>query len=316
VALPAGLADTFPGCGGATPDQGRAALKLYVRLELTTGGLDRLAFGPGTGGDLWAARQAPVLPPGALRLADRGFFDFGVFRRDDAAGVFYVSRVPAHVRVNRPGEPPAKVARFLARLDADDFDGPVALGGGAYACRLVARRCPPDVARRRREKLLRDARHKGTTVSAGQLALCAWTVFVTNLPAAGYGFDVLRVLYRCRWLIECLFKRWKHWGRWGHSRGRDPDRFLCELYAKLIGLLVLNWAALLRGGPLAAASMVQTERRVRRAAERLRGALPVEHALVAVLDHLCDLLHRLPRRRRRRTRPSPRQLLFAATLAP
>jgi hypothetical protein len=315
VALPAGLAADFPGCGNATPDQGRAALKLYVRLELTTGGLDRVAFGPGTGGDLWAARQAPALPAGALRLADRGFFDFGVFRRDDAAGVYYVSRLPAHVRVNRPGEAPAKVADFLTRLGADHFDGPVALAGGAYTGRLVARRCPPAVARRRREKLRRDARHKGSRVSAGQLALCEWTVFVTNLPAGGFGFDALWVLYRCRWQIECLFKRWKHWGQWGHSRGRNPGRFLCELYAKLIGLVVLHGTALLRGGPLAAASPVQTERRIRRAADRLRDALPAEPALIAVLQHLCDALRRLPRRRRRRTRPSTRQLLFAATLA-
>src|SRR5262249_36505537 len=160
------------------------------------------------------------------------------------------------------------------RRGEEAFDGPVELGGGSYACRLVARRCPADIARQRQDKLLRDARHKGAKVSAGQLALCAWTVVVTNLPAAAYGWDVLWVMFRCRWLIECLFKRWKHWGRWGHSRGRDPDRFLCELYAKLIGLLVLNWAALLRGGPLAATSSVATERRVRRAAERLRDALP------------------------------------------
>jgi Transposase DDE domain len=315
AALPAGLAGDFPGCGGAAPDQGRAALKLYVRLELAAGGLDHFAFGPGRGGDLWAARQAPVLPAGALRLADRGFFDFGVFRRDDAAGVFYLSRVPAHVRVNRPGEPPAKIARFLARLAGDDFDGRVELAGGAYACRLVARRCPPEVARRRQEKLRRDARHKGAKVSPGQLALCGWTVFVTNLPAGGYGFDVLRVLYRCRWQIECLFKRWKHWGRWGDSRGRTSDRFLCELYAKLIGLVVLHWAALLRGGPLGAASPVAAERRVRRAAERVRTALAAGSLLIAVLHHLCDTLWALPRRRRRRTRPSTRQLLFAATLA-
>jgi hypothetical protein len=315
VALPAGLAGDFPGCGGATPNQGRAALKLYVRLELTAGGLDHFAFAPGTGSDLAAARQAPALPAGALRLADRGFFDFDLFRRDDAAGVYYVSRVPAHVRVNRPGEAPAKVARFLAGLAGDDFDGSVELGGGAYAGRLVARRCPPDVTRRREEKLLRDARHKGAAVSAGQLTLCAWTVFVTNLPAAGYGFDVLWVLYRCRWQIECLFKRWKHWGQWGQSHGRAPGRFLAELYAKLIGLVVLHWAALLRGGPLATASPVPTERRVRRAAERVRAALPAQSRLIAVLRHLCDTLWALPRRRRRRTRPTTRQLLFAATLA-
>jgi hypothetical protein len=314
-ALPGGLAEEFPGCGGATPDQGRAALKVSVRLELAAGGLDHVAFGPGTGGDLWAARPAPVLPPGALRPADRGFFDFDVFRRDDAAGVFYISRLPAHVRVSRPGDAPVKIAPFLAQLPGDGFDGPVAVAGGDYAGRLVVRRCPPAIARQRRAKLLRDARHKGTAVSAGQLIMCDWTALLTNLPAAGYDFDTLWVLYRCRWQIECLFKRWKHWGRWGRSRGRAPERFLCELYAKLIGLLVLHWGALLRGGPLAAVSVLQVERRVRRTADRVRQALGEDHRLIAVLHHLCETLRRLPRRSRRRKRKGTRQLLYMTTLA-
>src|SRR5439155_333642 len=92
----------------------------------------------------------------------------------------------------------------------------------------------------------------------------------------------------------------------------DPDRFLAELYAKLIGLVVLHWAALLRGGPLATASPVQTERRVRRAAERVWSGLSAESLLLAALHHLCDTLRTLPRRRRRRTRPKrdrPRRLL-------
>jgi hypothetical protein len=278
--------------------------------------LDHFAFGPGTGGDLWAARRAPVLPAGALRLADRGFFDFDVFRRDDAAGVSYISRLPAHVRVNRPGEAPVKIAQFLDRLPGDGFDGPMVLAGGDYAARLVARRCPPAIARQRREKLLRQARHKGTTVSAGQLIMCDWTVLLTNLPADGYGFEALWVLYRCRWQIECLFKRWKHWGRWGHSRGQTPERFLCELTAKLIGLLVLHWGALLRSGPLARVSVLQVERRVRRAADRLRQALGDDHRLMAVLDQVCVTLQCLPRRCRRRKRKSTRQLLYMATLAP
>ena len=314
VVLPNALAEQFPGCGNGTADRGRAALKLAVRLKLTAGRLDHFAVGPGTGGDLWAARQAPVLPAGALRLADRGFFDFGVFRRDDAAGVFFLSRVPAHIRVNRPGEAPAKLATFPTRLPGDDFDGAADFAGGAYRGRLVARRCPPAVARQRQEKLRRDARHKGTKVSAGQLTLCEWTVFVTNLPAERFDFATLLVLYRCRWQIECLFKRWKHWGHWGWSRGHAPQRFLVELYAKLIGLVVLNWAALLRGGPLAAASPVQTERRVRRVSERLRFALSDPARLIDVLRHLSDTLRQLPRRRPR-TRASTRQLLFRATLA-
>src|SRR5205085_6085138 len=58
-------------------------------------------------------------------------------------------------------------------------------------------------------------------------------------------------LYRSRWQVELLFKRWKSIGRFSIRPELSAPRAECELYGRLLGVLVVNWLALTRGGPLA-----------------------------------------------------------------
>ena len=52
------------------------------------------------------------------------------------------------------------------------------------------------------------------------------------------------VLARCRWQLELLWKLWKSYGRIDESRSQNPWRVLCEIYAKLLGMLVQHWTLL------------------------------------------------------------------------
>src|SRR5262245_23524794 len=91
--LPAELAALFPGCGGGTPTAGQAPLKCHVGLELLTGALE-LMVGPGRHPDVTSELAQAPLPEGALRLADRGFFDLKVLGDYADAGVFWITRLP------------------------------------------------------------------------------------------------------------------------------------------------------------------------------------------------------------------------------
>jgi hypothetical protein len=130
------------------------------------------------------------------------------------------------------------------------------VGQAELPCRLAARRCPAEVASRRRQKRRAYTRpKKGREPSAAQLLLCDWLVFATNVPAERLSAKELWVVYRRCWQVELLFKRAKQLAGWGSSRGRTGERVLVELYAKPLGVVVLHWGALLAGGPLDGSSL-------------------------------------------------------------
>ena len=124
VALPAALAGEYPGCGGSDPDAGRAGLKVLARLEAITGRLELSEPAPGSASDRTLHATSPPLPRGSLRLADLGFFDLERMAADAAAGVHWISRAPARLRVRRGGEAvrePARVAA-TAGVRSDRYD--------------------------------------------------------------------------------------------------------------------------------------------------------------------------------------------------
>jgi hypothetical protein len=314
VALPAALAGEYPGCGGSDPDAGRAGLKVLARLEAITGRLELSEPAPGSASDRTLLATSPPLPRGSLRLADLGFFDLERMAADAAAGVHWISRAPARLRVRRGGEAGANLPEWLQRQGSDRIDTIVTVGTETrLTCRLVAVRAPEEVVKRRLEQLEKKQRKKGRKVSAAQRMLCGWTVMLTDLDDADrFTSEQLWILYRVRWQVELLFKRWKSGSGLGKSRGRLGPRVLCEFLAKLLGALIKHWGTLLRGGPLCAVSAVRAAARVKWWAGRLAEAIGsgVLEAVVRVLERLKAELDRLPKRPKRK-RKTTRQTLFA-----
>ena len=296
-ALPAGLAGDYPGCGGSHPEAGRAGLKVIVQLEAITGRVRLCAPVPASTSDRALHASLPAVPPGGLRLADLGFFDLRRMAQDTVRGVFWISRVPARLTVRGGGESGGNIAERLSRHKSGRVDMTVTLGAqGQLVCRLVAVRAPKEVAELRLRRLRKTLSKKGRKLSEAQRTLCEWTVMITNLLDAGrFSAEQLRVLYRVRWQVELLFKRWKSGGGLGRSRGRGAHRVLCEVLAKLLGVMITHRATLLRGGPLGTVSATRAGSRVRRSAGRLGRAIRSGdfEAIVDVLGRLKAELDRL-----------------------
>jgi len=310
VSVPAELAATYPGCGG-NDSQGRdqAALKIYVRLELTAGQVTDLSFSPGRQPDVVAGQQAAPLPKGALRLKDLGFFDTTLLAQDTAAGVCWINRLPSRVNLSVGGAKLQALATWLSQQTADQYDLDVTVGEAALSCRLLLARCPEEVRQRRLRKLAERASKKGRPISERQRVLCAWTVLITNIERERLTLVEAWVLYRARWQIELLFKLWKSQGRLAKSLGRRGDRVLCEVLAKLVGALVQHWLLLLAGPWLDEVSARKKVRRLRGSLERLVGALAELDELVKELRKIQERLRRLRRRGRRNKKPSTLNLL-------
>lgn len=317
IPLPAELAGEFPGCGGRHEGDGAAALKLYVRWDLCSGLVVELSVHAGRTSDHLLAAPAEALPEGALHLADQGFFDSRRLRSYGAAK-YWISRVPARTQVLWQARWQS-LTELLGSRAQDVFDEPVELVSRAgLPCRLVARRCPPEVAARRRQKL-RDycRRKKGREPSAAQLVNCDWLIFATNVPASMLTAAEVWVVYRCRWQIELFFKRAKQQAGLGQSTGRRGARVLVEFYAKLLGVLVLHWAALVRGTPLGGISPTKCFRVVQDWAARLGASLAEGfEAVRQTLERLAIHLQRIRPQSMSTTKANTRQLLLHPELAP
>jgi hypothetical protein len=310
ITLPDALADYWRGCGTATGAGGEAAVKFQVRLDLISGALCGLAVEPGRASDHVTPLQTAELRPGELPLRDLGYFDLEVLDAIAVAGAFYLTRVQDSTKLFTPAGTPLDLAELARRERSDVIDRPVQLGTAhRLPARLVMVRVPPEVAAARRRALRAKARKKGYTPSAAKRALCDWNVFVTNVSADVLDVAEVLALARARWQIECLFRHWKSDGRLARSRSRKPWRVVCEVFARLLALVIGDAQVLATCGVLLGRSLRRAWRAVRRLAGALAVALGSQRALVGVLRQLERSLRKAARLEKRRRQPSAFQVL-------
>jgi hypothetical protein len=243
VVLPDCLKDLWEGNGGRTENNTQAALKLQVRLDVRAGRMTGPFPEHGKSADQKSTLQnAEDMPAGGLRIADLGYFSLETFAAIGKRDAYWLSKLQFGTAVFTGAGERLDLLPWLKEQKADVVDVPVELGAQErLPGRLVAIRVPEGVARKRRERLLKQARKKGKTVSHERLALCSWTILVTNLPVELASAVEMVVLARCRWQIELLFKVWKSDGGLDKSRSVKPYRILCEVYSKLIALVIQHW---------------------------------------------------------------------------
>jgi hypothetical protein len=242
--LPACLAQLWPSTGG---DNCHAGIKCMVLLEFCSG-LLKLELKPAKDADTTFATARQPLPAGALRLADLGFFDLDLLKGYHLDGTYYITRAQPHTMLT-VGARRCQLWQYLSSSDESRIDEWVQLGQeGELPCRMVAWRCPPEVTARRRQKAKEQARKRGRELSKRVWLMCAWTVLFTNVPAEKLTANEVWVVYRVRWQVELLFKRWKSLAQVGKSVGKKVHRVLSEVYAKLLGVVVRSWLMLLAAG--------------------------------------------------------------------
>jgi hypothetical protein len=311
IPLPDVLASLWQGCGGSSANGTSAALKAQVQFNLTDGQITHLDLQAGRAQDKTAPMQTAALPQGALRLADLGYLAIPVLADYDRQSVFWLTRDQANLLLFDTDGQPLDLLRLLPTSDQTGLDRTVQVSAYRLACRLVAVRVPPQVAEERRRKLHATAKDDGRTPSAHQLALCDWVIFLTNVPPARLSVAEVLVLARARWQIELLFKLWKSHGRVDESRSAKPYRILCEVYAKLLIMLMQHWVALTCGWQHPNRSWLKTAQTIRQHVISLASALGSEEQMVKVFRTIQVCLAKGARLNTRKTKPNLYQLLLA-----
>lgn len=311
IALPAALAERWQGCGGKV-GQGEAALKIQVRLDLLGGRLEGPLLEPGRSADGASPLQQEPLPAGALRLADLGYFSLEVLGNLSTQGVYWLSYWKVGTTVYNEHGTRLDLKALLTAHTGSRRDWSVSLGARQrLPARLLAVRVPPVVAAERRRKLRAEGRRKGQAVSQTRLTLADWTILVTNVPAHLLTCDEALTVVRARWQVELLFKLWKQQGRVDEWRSTQPWRILCEVYAKLLGLVVQHWLLLTGCWSRADRSLVKAGQTVRSAVMLLASAFAGVLELEAAIWHLAQTIGMGCRMNPRKAHPNTYQLLLA-----
>lgn len=310
VVLPQELAEVWPGCGGRETG-GQAALKLQVRLDLKGGRLEGPVLTPGRWHDQRGAGELSPLPQGALKLADLGYFNLADFREMAQQGSYFISRLKAGVQVFGEDGVELEIPEMLTQL-GPPFDLPVEIGGQCrLKVRLVGVMVSPEVAAERRRRLKEWARKKMRHPSKKQLSSCEWTLLITNIPPPLAAAEEVLVLARARWQIELLFKLWKQQGEIDEWRSKNPWRVLCEVYAKLVAVIIQHWVLLVSSWSYPDRSLVKGAQTVRSYATMLATAVAGVIQLEVVIAQIARCLASGCRINRRKRHPNTYQLLLA-----
>jgi hypothetical protein len=314
LTLPAKLKGLFAGVGG---NASAAAVKIRLSFDYLRSSIEACEVVAGREADQNCQQHVELARPGSLHLFDLGFFKQQVFEALAKAGAYFISRLQLQTALFAPND--THQAYDLEVLLPHTLDGlvdiEVAVGRlTQLPVRLIAQKLPDSVVAERRRKAKRQAAKHGQTCSARHLRLLAWSLFITNIPRDWLNAHQVMLVYRVRWQIELVFKLWKSQAQLDVVGQCGLNRFLCQLYARLLGVLLFQWMLVdVPFDPTTEPSLPKAFAILQRYAARFRAAWSQPTpSLSALLEQLTrDFLHFALKQKRRKS-PSTLARLLAA----
>ena len=237
------LQEHYRGTGGTV--ENTSAMRLHVIWDYNSKKLLELTDTDRRTSDQTLANNIiKHIHPGSLVIRDLGFYNQTSLVAIQEAGAFFLSRL--HVRTNvfssLKDEKPLNLANYLDQnvKMGKPLDSKVWIFQGKFQVRLVAFKAKAGDARRRIKKYLKVCKWARRTPNEQTLRLMHYTVYVTNVSKAVWSAQATQVAYKVRWQIELLFKCWKSQINIHVFQGTNIHRIRCLLYAKLIGLIMLQ----------------------------------------------------------------------------
>lgn len=248
ISLPDALVNIWRGCrGGNRKHEGTtSAVKLTVRLDMLHGTLQGPHLQDGRQHESQSLLQDQPMAKGSLWIADAGYFALVKLLTLSKAGIYFLMPYKDSVVLWFEGQRSDILHLLRQAGPASEVEFDVILGAAKQVkCRLLARRLSEAEVATRHQQQDESARKHGKVVTQRQRDLAHWSLLISNVPAALMTLAQAWILMRMRWQIELLWKLWKMQGLVDEWHTQNPARILCEVYAKLLGLLIQHWLLLL-----------------------------------------------------------------------
>lgn len=296
IMLPDTLASIWPGTGGGSHSEtSSAALKIDLMYGLNSG-RSHVQLLPGKHADNRSPLLDVTVAPGSLHLKDLGYFKLDRMKEQAARGEYWLSRLqPGTLAYAKENESQAiDLGGYLQQLKAKGIrnaERQVWIGTQArLPARLIMVRLSEASASRQRAALKDRARKQGRAPSENKLALCDWWMLITNVPADLLSAAEAPNLYGARWQIELMFKLWKSQSRLAASRSENMWRILCEVYVKLLIVLMQHWILLTGLWEISRRSLTKGVQGIQEQAANLAACIMNRTRLVGCLKSIASIL--------------------------
>ena len=231
ISLPFKLKDLYEGFGGGASEAG---LKIQVIFNYVNAQIKDVTLTGARKNDQSFKGHLKKIEKGTLYLQDLGYFNTESFKAIIDAEAYFISRYLVQTKIFDLEREEIDLLKDL-RKAGSVFTKEVLLGkANKVKTRLIGFLLPAEEYKKRVRKLNKEAQEKGRTPKQETLELAKWSIFVTNVSENLLNDKQVYLVYLLRWQIELFFKLCKSEAGIDKINGRNPDRVLCEIYAKLI----------------------------------------------------------------------------------
>jgi hypothetical protein len=225
------------------PGADRTTWRVHVGYDLATRQVDQIELTDNRGGE---NLQRLTYQPGEIVLADRIYARARNLLQVKEEGADFIVRTGwSSLSWKHPN---GSDLDLFATLDAQKHETSEVLvrvehGKKRQDVRLVIWRKSPEQAQAEQERLLKNAKKRGTNVDPRSLEAAKYVMILTSLPADVFPASDVLAIYRFRWQIELAFKRMKSLAGLDELAAKKPELARAWIYARLIVYLMAEQKA-------------------------------------------------------------------------
>ena len=238
ISLPEDLKDKYKGSSGKASS---SALKIYLNYNVTQNSIEKLEIASWNKSDAkFTKKVIPILRKNDLVLRDLGFFKIDRFKDIEKKKAYYVSRYFLSTTLYVNDEKVDLLEFLKSKKSYKIIDETVKISTQKFPTRLIAIRVSDEIYNQRLRAFKRKYQQLGKTPQKSTLELQRYIIFITNIPKEMIAPQHIGTIYRLRWSIELVFKRWKSTFKIDRVTGTNGNRTLCFIYVKLIAILLMS----------------------------------------------------------------------------
>jgi len=216
-------------------------MKIYLNYNITQNRIENLEIASWRKSDAkFTGNIISFLKKDDLVLRDLGFFKIEQFKKIEEKEAYYVSRyfLTSNLYIN---DKKVDLLNFLnSKKSYKIIDEDVVITTQKFSTRLIAIKVSDEIYNQRVRNLKKQYKKRRKNPEKKTLELQRYVIFITNIPRETIAPEHIGTIYRLRWSIELVFKRWKSIFKIDRLTGTNGNRTLCFIYAKLIAILLMN----------------------------------------------------------------------------